>query len=386
VTSVDLARTCPNVHAELSTHTSRGHGWRGQTGIAAAGDRWPVLSDAALVELVALYQQGMTARSLSGGTAAQRRRRHSQIQAGEWAAEALCGSMFRLAQRICVEQSAGRRRDLDDLNSVAMTAVLDAARNFDPARHSSGFSPWAAGWVRKVVANQAAGSDTSLPSSWRKVGRTAWGVRRDFEQAHGRAPSGDELVAATRAVVVARTEAAARSRDPSLTDDQLAAAVHRTLSKYGLNAALDRLGVVMAAVQTGVSLQTPAGSDDGASQFGDLLPDRHADVEAAACLGEDNERSVAVVRAVVGTDTTLQAPTLAYLNLDPQDLGGGDVAGVTLRSVADAYDIDQALLRSAVRHARSRIGAPHAHFAHLAFEADTLLVEATTPSYASLAD
>jgi hypothetical protein len=383
VPAPDLARLCPTAHAELAARAGHGQGWRGHGGIAAAGDRWPVLSDPALAELVTLYQQGQAARVLSGGTASQRRRRHEQVQAGEWAAEALCGSMFRLAQRICVEQSAGRRRDLDDLNSVAMTAVLDAARNFDPDRHTSGFSPWAAGWIRKVVAHQSAGSDRSLPASWRKVGRTAWGVRRDFEQHHGRAPSGDELAAATRAVILARTEAAAVLRDPSLQGDKLAAAVQRSLSKYGLNAALERLGEVMAAVQTGVSLQAQTGTGENRGQFGDLLPDKR-DVETEALESEDARRSAAVVRAVVGVDDELRDPTLRYLSMDPDDLGAGEV-GATFNSVAEAYDIDQALLRTSVRHARSRAGAPHAHFAHLAPEAAGLLTDATPTSYADLA-
>jgi hypothetical protein len=382
VRAIDLAELCPTAHAELSNHVGRGQGWRGQRGIAAAGDRWPVLSDQALVELVAVYQQGLDVRSTHGGTAAQKRARRQLAAAGEWAAEALCGSMFRLAQRICVEQSAGRRRDLDDLNSVAMTAVLDAARNFDPARHTSGFSPWAAGWIRKVVANQAAGDITSLPASWRKVGRTAWGVRRDFEQRHGRAPSGDELRDATRTVIWARTEAAALGRDPSLSGEQLDAVVRRSLSKYGLNAALERLGEVMAAVQTDVSLQAPVGRGDTAAQYGDLLPGR-ADVEADALTADTARHSAAVVCAVVGTDERLRDPTLSYLRLDPDDLGAGN-SDATFLSVADAYDIDQALLRSAVRHARSRVGAPHAHFAHLAPDADLLLVEATASTYASL--
>jgi hypothetical protein len=383
VPTADLAALCPTVHAELAAHSGQGAGWRGQGGIAAAGDRWPVLSDRAHAELVQLYQQGLAARALSGGTAAQRRRRHSQVEAGEWAAEALCGSMFRLAQRICVEQSAGRRRDLDDLNSVAMTAVLDAARNFDPERHTSGFAPWAAGWIRKVVANNAAGQDTSLPASWRKVGRTAWGVSRDFEQQHSRPPSGDELREATRTVVHQRAEAAARLRDPSLSGPQLDAAVRRSLSKYGLNAALDRLGEVMAAVQTGVSLHAPVGVGENRGQFGDLLPD-DADVEADALQDETARRSAAVIRAVVGVDEQLRDPTLRYLSLDPDDLGAGQ-GSATFLSVAEAYDIDQSLLRASVRHARSRIGAPHAHFAHLAPDADLLLVDAAPTSYGDLA-
>ena len=380
--TVDLG-LCPTALSELSAHAGHSSGWRGQSGIAAAGDRWPVLSDKAHTELVALYQQGLAARSLTGGTAAQRRRRQQLVAGGEWAAEALCGSMFRLAQRICVEQSAGRRRDLDDLNSVAMTAVLDAARNFDPARHTSGFGPWCAGWIRKVVANNAAGQDSSLPASWRKVGRTAWGVRRDFEQHHGRPPSGDELQEATRTVIWDRAVAAAKQRDPALEGDRLDSAVRRSLSKYGLNAALERLGEVMAAVQTGVSMQAPVGTGGTRGQFGDLLQG-DADVEADALRAEDQRHSAAIISAAVGTDDQLRDPTLHYLSLDPGDLGAGE-KGSTLRSVAEAYDVDQALLRASVRAARSRIGAPHAHFAHLAPEVETLVGDATPTSYATLA-
>lgn len=379
---VDTARLCPTAHQELRQHTSGGAGWRRGTGIGSAGDRWPVLGDAALIELVGLYQQGLEARAGSG--TGRRVRRDRQLAAGQWAAEALCGSMFRLAQRICAEQGAGRRVELEDLNSLAMAAVLDAARHFDPERHSA-FAPWAAGWIRKMIAGAVSRSgDGSIPASWRKVGRTAWGVSRDFEQRHGRAPSGDELQEQTRALITARARATALANNPDMSAEQLEANVRRSLSKYGLNAALERLGEVMAAVQSGVSLHRPVSDGADSATLGDLIAGGD-DVEGDALAQEESAGHAAVVRAVVGTDPVSAAATLRYLSIDPDNLGASDEEGVTYLSVAEAYEIDQSLLRSSVRQARSRVGAPHAHFAHLAPDAENLLRDARPPTFASLA-
>lgn len=359
-----LARAAPAAYAELSVHRSQGTGFSSGQGISSRGDLWPVFSETALAELVEVYRGGLDAKqSLASARRSVTLRR--RVEAGEQAAEALCGSMFRLCHQICTEQlrrTNGAERD--DLNSAAQTAVLDAARQFSPDKHQS-FSSWAAGWVRRVVAQEATQGQLTMPASWRKVGRAAWGVHNEAKQ-RGDVLSSDELSKQVQAVLEERLERHLRETT-DLDDAALVTQTRRNLTKQGVTGALAKLGPVMDAVQPQKSLDHPT-ADDNETTLGEMTPGTD-NVEEQA-LGDG---AAALSAAIFGPETCLSRAAKRYLGLEGDD--------GTYRQIAGEEDLDPLELRAEVRRARSRTGAPHAHFAHLAPDGAVILAEAASRSF-----
>lgn len=89
----------------------------------------------------------------------------------------------------------GRGIDTDDLVSIALLALVRAARNFD-ASGSTPFAGYAASWVRHCLIHELhvmVCDRAACPSSQQKLLSTARRTARTFALTHGREPHAGEL-------------------------------------------------------------------------------------------------------------------------------------------------------------------------------------------------
>lgn len=357
-----LRRAAPEAYREIVAHRAGASGFAAGQGISSRGALWPVFSDVAAAELAAVYQAGRAAAA-ELRTHPRRTSLTRTVAAGEEAAEALCGSMFRLCHQICSEQlrrSPGA--ELEDLNARAQVAVLEAAEKFSPKQHSS-FSAWAAGSVRRSVAKEAAVGEVSMPASWRRVARAAWAVTNEARD-QGARLEGDQLAERVRESLEKRLEEHLMAADDR--PDDIGEAVRQSLTKQGVFGALRKVGTLMDAVQAHHSFDQKMGPEESTT-LGDRIVGSGlaGTTDTARTLAMSDEHGEAADAAnlehtMFGVDSTLGRAARVYLKLE------GDGTLSTYRQVAEEHGVDPLELRAYVRRARVRAHAPHAQYAHLA--------------------
>lgn len=358
-----LTKAAPQAAFEIEEHRAKGAGFSDGTGLGSQGRMWPVLSDEALAELVAAYQAGLAAAE----ALPQARRKVAlsrQAAAGSEAAEAICGAMFRLSRQICGDHlRRSRSLSADDLQSAATVAVLDAAARFDPATHES-FSAWSAGWVRHAVAREAGRKDVVMPASWLRVGRAA---KQEMEDARisGERLDYDQIASRVRATLAAKiesnkqeSEASCGSDEQPSTGDASKDAVDKIMRRQGIEGALGRVGYMMSAVGGHVRLDAPElditdNTESGSTQ-GDRLAVSPDDVEEQALAGQHPDVNMILFGSSAAEHGTVVAAAREYL-----------MDNTTYEESAREHGVDAKDVRRAVKEARSRAGAPHAHYSHL---------------------
>jgi RNA polymerase primary sigma factor len=195
-------------------------------------------------------------------TAAGERRLAGRIQAGgsdgDAAARELVERNLRWAIRVAMP-FRGCGLDFGELVNASAIGLMSAARRFDPDRGR--FTTLATWWCRHELHN-------AMRSTSRAI----------------RLPG--DVYAQHRRVKRAEARLLTESSD-SVTAERLAAATGLTP---------ERVTELQALAPEPASLNRPVSDEDGAAEFGDLLPDRHA--PAPLDVAADTLRSEALARAL----------------------------------------------------------------------------------------
>ena len=146
-----------------------------------------------------------------------------------------------------------------------------------------------------------------------------------------------------------------------LSEEDLATAVHRRLSKDGVIAAIDDLDTLRLESLPELALQV-LDSDDDTPNWGVPLPS-----VAGPDIDEDDPEQDYQRLLLVALGDHQWARTAFGLRAGDAPSGADSEPGaLTLRELADQADHSVGELRDVLAQARVRAGAPHAHFAYLA--------------------
>jgi RNA polymerase primary sigma factor len=328
-------------------------------------DRYPQLSPEAQVELVRDYQRGVSAQEVLADPVGlprdERRRLQELARRSEYAVEHLVGSNFRLVWLIVRENAEnryGRERATDhlpDLMNEANVAVVEAVRDFDPARCPT-FHTYLARVVRdRVRMVLTKDGPIGLSPSWSRLKRIVSVRIPALEAELNRRPTQAEI----QEDLLERCMEWAESK---LSDEQraLPAAKKRELKlaklrKQGMLGAIRNLDKVLVATQTVASLDTPMG-DDGSSSLGDLLPGQSSDSTFDRIELDEVRASLAQALATL-TDREREIILFRF--------GFFDGENWTYARIAERYDVTAERIRQIEKNVLVRLGSGQGQYSAL---------------------
>lgn len=247
-------------------------------------ERYPQLSPAAQLELVADYQRGVEAKAqlAQGLRGAEERKARAAIQRGEYASEHLVASMFKLVLVIARELAQdryGRERANDlmpDLVAEANVALVEAVGNYDPARCPT-FNIYAGRVVRdRVRMTLTKDTPMRLAPSWSRLKRIAAVAIPQLAGELGRQPTKAEVQARLLEKCLAWAEDKLTDAERDLPAAEQREVMLKKLRKQGMLGAIDNLDEVLLATQSVTSLDSPVG-EDGSTSLGEMLSGAESD-------------------------------------------------------------------------------------------------------------
>lgn len=261
-----------------------------------------ILSNEALTEALSAYQAGLGARRGEVECPVERRR---AVAAGDVAGMQIVNSLAKLSRTIVreiAENRYGREGAaplVEDLESEAHLAVLDAAAKFDRSRGPK-FPTWAGMSVRNRIRSlvmEDANASVKVPASWARMRRRAIMERQDMADALGRNPTTSELKERLLAVCMQWAFDHLSDKEQGLPLVERAELAVKKLRKQGMLAALDHIDEVLLYGADPVRLDAPSLSSDGDGRTHAevLAPVVEDDIAAAATHSEmrrDLERAL----------------------------------------------------------------------------------------------
>ena len=327
-------------------------------------ERFPQLSAEAQAELVADFQAGREAdeilRSGKSLSAGRERKLRAAVRRGNYAAEHLTGSNFRLllliAREKCEERHGKERTTsmLPDLIGEANLALIEAATVFDPSK-TIPFPRYLAKVVRdRMLAVLSKQHPIKLPPSWVRLRRIHAVRLPKLTTELGRTPTHEEvredLLAVCMEWAEGRLTNAERAKSPA---EQEQAKLDR-LKRQGMLGAIAKLDDVLNATQQMGSLEAPL-SDDGGT-VGDFLAGDDDDVTAGV---EADEMAAAVAAAL---------QTLPERDREIVEYRYGFVDGEcwTYQKISKLYSVTPERIRQIERAVVARMRVPDEQFGDLA--------------------
>jgi len=243
-------------------------------------ERYPQLSANEQNELVRQFQEGKSAalrleKDHSVSRAVERKLRTS-VRQGEYAAEVLAGSNFRLLLLIAREKAEERHgKDrapalLPDLIAEANLALVQAAGDFDPSKGPS-FPTYLAKVIRdRMLAVLAKEHAIKLPPSWVRV-RRIYSVRYPkLADELGRSPSLSEMQADLMRVCMDWARSKLSPGELLLSEQEQDEACADRLRKQGMLGAITKLSDVLS-VSSQISSVDGTLGEGTESTLGDML-------------------------------------------------------------------------------------------------------------------
>lgn len=273
-----------------------------------------ILSPEDLKEAIVTYQAGLAARATPSPCPAQRRK---AIAAGDAAGVQIVNSMVKLSRTIVreiAENRYGREGAyplLEDLESEAHLAVLDAAARFD-AHRGPKFPTFASMTVRNKIRSlvmEDANASVKVPASWARMRRRAVMERQDMADELGRNPTSSELKERLLGVCMQWAFDHLTDNEQMLPLEKRAERAVKKLRKQGMLAALDHIDEVLLYGADPVRLDAPtlSSENEGRTNADILIPAITEDTTESAAhhelqrdidtaLGGLSERERAIVR------------------------------------------------------------------------------------------
>lgn len=360
----------PQADAELAAFVARA----GQADLAAVPalsafmrrmENRPQLSPDAQGELVEVYQRSLeAAERIAAGGLRGRAVRDAQalVSRGRRALDDVVASNFRLLLLICREQASKRypSRDrlaevLPDLVNEGNIAIVEAARDYDPAR-SPTFPSYAArkirDHVRMVLSRQ---TPVHMSPAWSRTYRIARHAIPDLTAQLGRAPTTAELQA--ELLRVCMEWAAAR-----LTDAQRGLAPARReklmtdkLRKQGMLGAIDKIERILQLGQTMSSLDATVG--EGGTSLGDLVAEPASD---DLFSGIEHEELAQAIRGALAQLDERERTIILHR------YGFIDNESWTYDRISKMFDVSAERIRQIEKAVLGKLKSPHAQYANLA--------------------
>lgn len=328
-------------------------------------DRFPPLDPDQQLAAAQQYREAVTARvTLETTTVRGRKRQQLELVASRehTLMEHLCASCWRLAWLIVREQADerfGRDRSaelLPDLMAEANLALVQAVREFDPARTPK-FATYAARVVRdhtRVVLSRD--GYMRMAPSWNRVKRIVSVRMPELVHELGRNPTTEELQADLLERCMEWAERKLTDEQRTLPEAQKRQLCLTKLRKQGMLGAIRDVEDVMQAAQTVTSLDQRVGDSDGSATVGDLVaqPDQGSLLDSV----EMTDLRQALLTALRTLPEREQEIVLLRYGFDGSE-------GWTYAAIAERFNVTSERIRQIEKAALSRLATPHGQFAAL---------------------
>lgn len=262
------------------------------------------LTNESAAEHVRSYQAGLKARkTLDSGKATrqQRVKLEREVFNGEESAQKLVESMVKLCSRIVREIAESRHgregaaKLLEDLMGEANMTVLEAAKEFNPAKKVA-FNRWAAQRVRNTIRSivmEEHDGGLKIYASWSRMRRRAIPERHDLALKLGREPSLEELKAHMLEVCLEWAYDHLTPEEQALSDEKRREAAMSKLRKQGTLSALENLESAISAGARPLRLDVPINIDlESGDTYGNMLADPKAGDTAHRSAAHDELKEV----------------------------------------------------------------------------------------------
>ncbi len=360
----DLEEELPEERVQPTTGSGGNRELTALSAFQRSADRYPQLTPAAQLSLAERYREGEAARGrLSAERLGKREREKLEqlVAEAERAMEHLCASCWRLAWLIVREQAERRfGRDkatdlLPDLMQEANGALVQAVRDFDPAR-TPNFHTYAAQVVRNHT-RMVLGRDgyLRLAPAWVRVKRITAARLPELTTELGRTPTKEELQQSLLDYCLKWADQRLTPEQQKLPEPQKLDLRMAKLRKQGMLGAIRDIDDVIAAAQTPVSLDAPVGAE-GSASLGDLIPGQSGgDLFDSVEL---NELRRAISRSLESLTERERDVIVRRFGLD-----GGDTW--TCAMLGERYGVSSERIRQVERAALAKLASPHGQFASL---------------------
>lgn len=355
-----------------------------------SGEGWLDLSPEAQHQLIASYQQGRIAEAALKDVKdrALFRKLSAMKSQGRDHAALIVDSCFGLvwsklrAKAVARMGESWTNRSSDDLKAEVNAFILEKASGFNPEVNSS-FKAYLSSQVSALVGSvlKGVGRSGSMPDAWERVLRMVAAILQDG-RAKGLEVSREEVVASLEIGFKKWAEDKMTLEELELGEAARIEVQRKKLSKSGMLSALKDIDSLIILASGEVRLDATLGSESSGT-FADVYAGT-VDVEGQV-FGEDPEAALRRVYKVALGDQSGDLHTLmaayhgllgqveGFATLDPDSLmaEGSARKAWSLNSLSDRSGFERVEVRNVLKdRARARLAAPHAQFAHLAFEVD----------------
>jgi len=325
-----------------------------------SAERFPPLNPEEQLEMARVYRDAVAARlSLAVPTRRGKKEQARLEELARWetrAMEHLCASCWKLAWLIVREQAEerfGRDRAVDmlpDLMSEANGALVQAVREFDPARTPK-FGTYAARVIRDHTrAVLAKDGYMRLAPSWGRVKRIVSARMPELVSELGRHPTTAELQADLLRRCLEWANQRLTDEQRLLPEPQVRSLCMAKLRKQGMLGAIRDVEDVLQATQQVASLDQRIGSSDSTATLGDMIAHQSADsMFDSAELDELRQALMAEMMSAL----TERERTIVLLRY-----GFDGSEQWTYTALADRFEVTPERIRQIERAALAKLAAP----------------------------
>lgn len=331
-------------------------------------EQYPQLSPVAQNELVEQFQAGRAAeieleetKRLSGS---KERKLRQAVRRGNYAAEMLTGSNFRLLHLIAREKAEERHgkekaaKLLPDLIGEANLALVEAAATYDATKGPS-FPTYLAKVVRdRMLAVLARQHPIKLPPSWVRVRRIHSVRFPKLTEELGRPATLDEMKADLLRVCMEWAEGRLTAEERRMSGSRREEAKLDRLRKQGMLGAISKLEDVLNATQQMGSIDAPVNDDGG------VVSDLLAAEEVEMTRGVEHEEMAEAVRGALESLPPRDREIILYR------YGFIDGECWTYQKISRIYNVSPERIRQIERAVVAKMRLPHEQFSKLAFFVD----------------